>query len=40
MKNNRMPKIKVNYKPNGRRQHERHLRRILDEAEGLTRDVW
>jgi len=38
MKNNRMPKIKLNYRPNGLRKLGRPFKRILDEAEGLTRN--
>jgi hypothetical protein len=33
LNNNRMPKIMLNYRPNGRRQLGRHLKRPLDEAE-------
>jgi hypothetical protein len=32
MHNNRMPKIMLNYRPNGQRQLGRHLKRLLDEA--------
>jgi len=36
--NNRMPKIMLNYKPNGRRRIGRSLKRILDEVEtGLSK---
>jgi hypothetical protein len=36
--NNRMPKIMLNYRPPGRRQLGRPLKRLLDEAEtGLSR---
>ena len=38
MKNNRMPKIMLNYGPNGRRGLGRPLKRLLDAAEtGLSR---
>jgi hypothetical protein len=38
MKNNRMPKVMLNYRPNGRRQFARPLKRLLEEAEtGLLR---
>ena len=44
MKSNRMSKIMLNYRPNGRRRLERPLKRLLDEAEtdllGLIRDGW
>jgi len=30
---NRMPKIMLNYRPNGRRWLERSLKRLLEEAE-------
>jgi len=42
MKDSRMQKIMLNYRPNGRRQLGILLKRLLDEAErvyqGLTRD--
>jgi len=31
--NKRMPKIMLNYRPNGQRRFERPLKRLLDEAE-------
>ena len=38
MKNKRMPKIMLNYRPSRRRRLERTLKRLLDEAEtGLSR---
>ena len=38
MNNNRMTKIMLNYRPNGRRRLGRTLKRLLDEAEtGLLR---
>jgi hypothetical protein len=38
MNNNRMPKIMLNYRPNGRRCLGRSLKRLLDEAEtGILR---
>ena len=39
---NRMPKIMLNYRPNGQRQFGRPLKRLLDEAErGLSRpQLW
>ena len=42
MNNNRMPKILLNYRPNGRRQLRRPSKRLSDEAEtGLSRpDSW
>ena len=33
MKNNRMPKIMLIYRPNGRRRLGRHLKSLLDDAE-------
>jgi hypothetical protein len=33
MKNNMIPKIMLNYRPNGRRRLGRHLKRLLDGAE-------
>jgi len=42
MKSNRMSKIVLNYRPNGRRRLERPLKRLLEEAEtsllGLIHD--
>jgi hypothetical protein len=42
MNSNRMPKIMLNYEPNGRRRLERPLKILLDETEkvyqGLCRD--
>jgi hypothetical protein len=41
MNNNRMPKIMLNYRPNGRRRLGRPLNRQLDEDEtGLSRPNW
>jgi len=38
MNNNRMPKIMLNYRPNGQRRLGRLLKRLLDEAEaGLSK---
>jgi hypothetical protein len=33
MNKKRMPKIMLNYRPNGRRPHGRPLKRLLEEAE-------
>ena len=39
--NNRMPKIMLNYRPNGRILYGRPLKRLLDEAETcLSRPNW
>jgi hypothetical protein len=39
--NNRMPKIMLNYRPDGRRRLGRPLSRLLDEVEtGLSRPNW
>jgi hypothetical protein len=41
MNNNRMPKIMLNYRPNGPRQLGRSLKRLLGEAKtGLSRPDW
>jgi hypothetical protein len=44
MNDSRMPKIMLNYRPNGRRRLGEPLKRLLDEVEqvyqGLTRDGW
>jgi hypothetical protein len=45
MSNSRMPKIMLNYRPNGRRRLGRPLKRLLDETvrkvyHDLTRDGW
>jgi hypothetical protein len=41
MNSNRMPKIMLNYVPDGRRRLGRPLKRLLDEAEtGLSRPNW
>jgi hypothetical protein len=38
MNSNRIPKIMLNYRPNGRRRLGRRLERIVDEAEtGLSK---
>ena len=42
MNNNRIPKIMLGYRPNGRRRLRRHLRKLFEEVkqvhQGLTRD--
>ena len=40
MKNNRMPKIMLNYRSNGQRQLERPLKRPKQVYQGLTHDRW
>jgi hypothetical protein len=41
MNTNRIPKVLLNCRPNGRRQLKRSLKRLFDEAEtGLSRPDW